>query len=145
FESQEVAIDGREEVNVALNEDVTSLSEVVVVTGYGSTFGNRAENTTYRSAEPIGGRNDFKKYLETAVQYPAEAVTNKIEGRVTLRFTVEADGQLTNFEVIKGIGSGTEDALINAIKSGPKWKPGAQGDQPIADKVKVRYRFKLPE
>lgn len=144
FESQQVPIDGRQEVNVALNEDVTSLSEVVVV-GYGSTSVNTPPNTTFRSAEPIRGRIDFKKYLENAVKYPAEAVSKKIEGRVTVRFTVEADGQLTNFEVIKGIGSGAEEALINAIKAGPAWTPGMQGDKPVADKVKVRYRFQLPE
>lgn len=143
FESQQVPIDGRQEINVALDEDVTSLSEVVVI-GYESTSVNTPQNTTFRSAEPIGGRTDFKKYLENVVKYPAEALTKKVEGRVTVRFTVEANGQLTNFEVIKGIGSGAEEALINAIKAGPAWKPGMQGDQPVADKVKVRYRFQLP-
>ena len=145
FESQEVRIDGRQEVNVTLNEDVTSLSEVVVVSGYGSTYGKTAEHSTFRSAEPIGGKSDFKKFLESAVKYPAEAVTSKVEGRVTVRFTIEKDGQLTNFEVIKGIGSGAEEALINAIKAGPAWKPAMQGDKPIADKAKVKYQFKLPK
>ena len=145
FHSQEISIDGRQEVNVALNEDVTSLSEVIVVSGYGPAHDNTEVNSSFHPADPIGGRNAFKKYLESAVKNPAEAVANKVEGRVIVRFTVQADGRLTDFEVVKGIGFGAEDALINAIKSGPGWKPGMQGNQPITDQVKVRYRFRLPE
>lgn len=143
YQSQEVAIGEREELNIALTEEMTSLSEVIV-TGYSSP-GDTKEHSTFVFAEPTGGRNDFNAYLERSVSYPAEAVKNKAEGRVTIRFTVEPNGELTNFEVIKGIGSGAEEALINAIKAGPAWKPSMQGDHPVADEVKVRYRFKLPD
>lgn len=143
FESQERKISDQPELNVALKEDVASLSEVVV-TGYSST-GDDQRTSTFRFAEPSGGRSDFKDYLARSVQYPAEALKNKTEGRVTVRFTVQPDGALTDFEVTKGIGSGCEEALIQAIKSGPSWKPSMQGDRAIPDQVKVRYRFKLPE
>lgn len=141
FETQEVeAVNPI--INVTMKEDVTALSEVVV-TGYGVEKGDQS-NPTFRFAEPDGGKSVFRDYLNSAVQYPAEAVTSKTEGRVTVRFTVGANGQLSDFEVIKGIGSGCEDALIRAIKEGPAWKPSTRGDVPVPDKVRVRYKFELP-
>ena len=143
YESQQLNVSNQQELNVALKEDVATLSEVVV-TGYASSS-DKQSTSTFRFAEPAGGRSDFKDYLAKSVQYPAEALRNKTEGRVTVRFTVQADGALTDFEVLKGIGSGCDEALIQAIKSGPAWKPSMQGDRAVVDKVKVRYRFSLPE
>ncbi len=143
FESQVVDVPERAQLDVTLKEDVTSLSEVVV-TGY-SGEGTSEESEPYRFAEPDGGRADFKKYLAGAVKYPVQAITNKVEGRVTVRFAVEATGQLTDFDIVKGIGSGCEEELIRAIRQGPAWKPSKRGTQPVRDKVSVRYRFKLPE
>lgn len=143
FESQEINIGDQHELNVSLKEDTASLSEVVV-TGYGAPSSGQS-TSTFRFAEPSGGRSDFNDYLAKSVQYPAEALKNKTEGRVTVRFTVQPNGTLTDFEVTKGIGSGCEEALIEAIKSGPSWEPSTKGDRAIKDHVKVRYRFKLPE
>jgi TonB family protein len=145
FETREAQIRDQRELNVTLEEDVHALSEVVVVSGYGTAHESDDKPASFRPAEPQGGRNDFKDYLTRAVRYPEEALSNKTEGRVTVRFTVEPTGQLTNFEVVRGIGSGCDEELIRAIKEGPSWQPGKQGDVPLADKVKVRFKFQLPE
>jgi TonB family protein len=145
FETREAQIRDQRELNVTLEEDIHALSEVVVVSGYGTTHESDDKPASFRPAEPKGGRNDFKDYLKRAVRYPREALSNKTEGRVTVRFTVEPTGQLTNFQVVRGIGSGCDEELIRAIKEGPSWQPGKQGDVPLADKVKVRFKFQLPE
>lgn len=143
FETRELTVAGQQELNIELTEDTASLSEVVV-TGYGKSDEAPADKTYY-AAEPQMGRTNFKDYLEKSVKYPEEAIKNKAEGRVTVRFTVEPSGQLTGFEILKGIGSGCDEELIRAIKEGPQWKPAKQGTRAISDKVKVRYRFELPE
>jgi TonB family protein len=142
FESQEVLAE-KTELNVTLADDTATLSEVVV-TGYGVEENSR-DAASFRFAEPDGGRIDFKSYLANAVKYPQEAIRNKIQGRVTVRFTVEPNGKLTDFEVEKGIGSGCEEELIRAIQQGPYWKPSARGEQPVKDKVRVRFKFNLPK
>lgn len=142
FQPHEVKGTAEQELNVSLEEDVSSLSEVVV-TGYAV---ESARNTSgpYRSAEPSGGNSSFKDYLSKAIRYPAEAVRNKTEGRVTVRFTVEPDGRLTDFEVIKGIGSGCDEELIRAIQQGPSWQSARRGEETLREKVKVRFVFRLP-
>jgi TonB family protein len=143
FQSKVVDVAHRSEVNVMLDEDVAMLSEVVV-TGY-ATRSSTADPPAFRFAEPEGGRSGFKDYLSLAVKYPDAALTNKTEGRVTVRFTVEPSGQLTNFEVVRGIGAGCDEELIRAIREGPAWKPSSRDGQPVSDKVSVRYRFKVPD
>lgn len=144
FESREITVDGKPELNVTLEEDISALSEVVV-TSYGTSGQPSEAPASFRSAEPDGGRTDFKSYLASTIKYPGQAIKNKTEGKVTIRFTVEPTGQLTDFEVVKGIGNGCEEELIRAIQQGPYWKPSTQGDQPVRDKVRVRYRFALPK
>ena len=144
YVSEEVTINDTDALNVTLEEDVSALSEVVIVSGYGVANDSASEPATFAPAAPQGGRNSFKDYLNGAVVYPQQALTNKIEGRVTVRFTVQPNGQLTDFDIVKGIGHGCDEELLRAIKTGPRWEPASRGSTPLADKVKVRYRFELP-
>lgn len=78
------------------------------------------------------------------MRYPDEALRKKVEGKVTVRFNVQPDGALTDFQVLKGIGSGCDEELIRLIKDGPAWKPATQGDEAVIDQIKVRFKFELP-
>jgi TonB family protein len=131
------------EVNVAMHSDLTQLSEVVV-TVYST---GRAEEVheTFEMAAPQGGRKAFRQYLEQNLQYPQLALQNNIEGRVTVQFTVEPTGHLTDFRVVKGIGGGCDEEVVRLIKQGPSWSPAKRGTTPVAHKVKVRMRFVLPK
>ena len=143
YGTREVEVGDQREVNVQLEEDMSTLSEVVV-TGYSSVSAPRDDGETFSFAEPQGGRADFRDYLARAVRYPAEAMGNKVEGRVTVRFTVDPTGALSDFEVVKGIGYGCEEELIRAIQAGPPWNPSKRGERALPDQVKVRFRFELP-
>lgn len=133
-------------VNVQMNLDRKQLSEVVV-TGYGSSSGPTDDPSahSYRLAEPAGGKRAFKNYLETNLRYPAQALEKKIEGRVIIEFTVKTNGNPTDFNIIKGIGSGCDEEVIRLVKEGPKWAPSKQDDRVIESRMKVNLRFKLPD
>lgn len=145
MESKEVPVDNNPILNVTLNPDAAELSEVVVV-GYGE--GKDEDDKplpTFDMAEPAGGRRAFKKYLADKMVYPQEALDNKIEGRVTIQFTVETSGQVSNFNVVKGIGYGCDDEVIRLIKEGPRWSPMKRDAEPVKGRVRVRMRFTLPK
>lgn len=144
MENQEVTPGTMDEVNVALSADMTQLSEVVVV-GYGSEKATEDVPETYEFAVPNGGRMAYKQYLETNLHYPELALQNEVEGRVTIQFTVETSGELSNFRVLKGIGYGCDEEVIRLIQRGPKWAPTKHDELPLRDKVKVRVRFRLPK
>lgn len=141
YGQQEVPVTGSEKLDIQLTPDAMALSEVVVV-GYGET---KKDGPVFTIAEPVGGFFEFKKYLNQQLQYPKDALENKIEGRVTVQFFVQPDGSLTDFKVIRGIGYGCDEELIRLIKEGPHWKPSIQDDKRVREKVRIRQKFSLPE
>lgn len=144
YTNTEAVADASTPATVTLTEDLTQLSEVVVA-GYGVQREGSPLEPTFDFAYPVGGKRAFKQYLEKNLQYPREALLNNVEGRVTIQFSVETSGLLSDFRVVKGIGSGCEEEVIRLIKSGPKWNPTKRDD--IAEKsvIKVRMRFQLPK
>lgn len=143
MQSKEVAANA-DKVDVELEQDVSQLSEVVVV-GYGAENVTEKERPTIEFATPEGGRIAYKQYLEKNIKYPELALQNEIEGKVTIQFTVEPSGKLTDFKVLKGIGYGCDEEVIRLIKAGPKWTATKRDDEVVKDKVKVRLRFRLPK
>lgn len=145
LESKEVNAGTSDKVDVQMTQDVSQLSEVVV-TGYGTErTGISDDYTTLEMAAPAGGRKAFKQYLETNLRYPEQALKNNVEGKVTVQFTVESNGKLSDFKVLKGLGYGCDEEVIRLIQQGPAWSPSKRSTEPIRDRVKVRLRFSLPK
>lgn len=143
LENQEVTVGDREEIDVQMSPDVSQLSEIVVV-GYG-TEEEQPEGTMWELAEPEGGRKEYKKYLEKSLIYPQQAIENNVEGKVTVQFTIEPTGQLTDFRVTKSLGHGCDDEVVRLIKQGPRWSPTKRNTEPVRGKVKVKMKFQLPK
>jgi len=85
-----------------------------------------------------GGDKAMFKYIADNINYPKEALKHKIEGRVTIQFVIDEEGNVVDAKVLKGIGYGCDEEALRVVNSMPKWKPGKQrGDN-------VRVRFVLP-
>jgi len=142
----DVPVASKDAINVKMEEDISQLSEVVVV-GYTSaqeSIDEEKEPNIYQLAEPEGGRKAFKKYLVDNMRYPEQAIENKIQGKVTIQFTIQQSGVLNDFKVVKGLGYGCDEEVIRLIRQGPKWTPTRRNAEPLKGKVKVRLRFQLP-
>ena len=143
FEETEVSAGTREQVDVRLTDDITELSEVVVV-GYAVETDN-VNVSNLEFAAPAGGRRAFEQYLDLNLQYPTEALDNNVEGKVTIQFAVEATGELNDFKVVRGVGFGCDEEVIRLIKEGPGWTPTKRNNSAVRDLVKVRMKFALPK
>ncbi len=132
-------------LEIKMDSDTRQLSEVVV-SGYSVSEKDEAmdDARAFEFAVPEGGRSAFQKYLQSNLQYPAKALAGQTEGKVTVQFTVTAEGQLTNFTILKGIGDGCDEELIRLIQHGPPWSPSRRNNVPVEDKARVRLRFSLP-
>ena len=84
-----------------------------------------------------GDANEFSKWVNAKLVYPEIANENGVQGRVTLMFTVEADGRVTNVRVVRGVDESLDKEAVRVVSSSPKWKPGRQRDRA----VKVTYTF----
>ena len=84
-----------------------------------------------------GDANQFSKWVNSKLVYPEIAKENAVQGRVTLQFTVNADGTVSNVKVLRGVDSSLDKEAVRGVSSSPKWKPGKQRDRA----VKVTYTF----
>ena len=84
-----------------------------------------------------GDANEFSKWVNSRLVYPEIAKENGVQGRVTLQFTVESDGRVTNVKVLRGVDPSLDKEAVRVVSSSPKWKPGRQRDRA----VKVTYTF----
>jgi len=85
-----------------------------------------------------GGINKFYDYLRSSVRYPAIAMEQGIQGKVFVSFIVERDGTLTDIQVLRKLGGGTDEEAIRVLKASPAWNPGIQNGK------KVRVKFNIP-
>jgi TonB family protein len=83
------------------------------------------------------------------VQYPAEARMEGIEGTVAVSFVVEPDSTISNANVLRDIGGGCGDAVLNVINAmnptGIKWIPAKKDGQDVRSRLTIPIKFKLSE
>ncbi len=84
-----------------------------------------------------GDANTFSKWVNERLVYPEIAKENGVQGRVTLQFTVETNGQVTNVKVLRGVDPSLDKEAVKVVSSSPKWTPGKQRDRA----VRVTYTF----
>lgn len=84
-----------------------------------------------------GDANQFSKWVNKNLNYPEIAKENGVQGRVTLQFTVNTDGSVSNVIVLRGVDSSLDKEAVRIVSNSPKWTPGRQRERP----VKVTYTF----
>ncbi|MBR4660904.1 MAG: energy transducer TonB [Bacteroidales bacterium] len=84
-----------------------------------------------------GDANNFSRWVATHLQYPEIAKENGVQGKVTLQFTVNTDGTVSNVKVLRGVDASLDKEAVRLVSSSPKWTPGKQRDRA----VKVSYTF----
>lgn len=88
--------------------------------------------------QPIGGIMEIHKNL----RYPETARSSGIEGVVVVGFIVDRNGESRDFNILRGIGGGADEAAIDAIKA-VDWEPGQQNGRNVDVRFQVPIRFQL--
>jgi protein TonB len=96
-------------------------------------------------AEFPGGLDSMYAYIQKNLKYPEKAKAEGIEGRVFVSFIIEKDGSISNVKILRGIGGGCEEAVVEMIKNMPKWKPGKQRGKPVRFQFTLPIKFELPK
>jgi protein TonB len=71
-----------------------------------------------------GDANQFSKWVNQRLVYPGIAKDNRVQGRVTLQFTVEKDGSVKRVKVLRGVDPSLDKEAMRVVRMSPKWKPG---------------------
>lgn len=94
-----------------------------------------------------GGNENLFNYINTMVakEYPDFAVESGIYGDVVLSFCIDSSGQISNLEVVQGIGGGCdEEAQRIVFLSKGQWVPGRINNLPsqICGYLIIRFSLK---
>lgn len=90
-----------------------------------------------------GGKQGILRHIEENLKYPESAKNQKIEGSVTVEYTIETDGSVDDINVIKSDHPVLEDEAKRVIKLLDKWIPSSKKGKPIKTKYKQVINFKL--
>jgi len=97
--------------------------------------GSRGGPATVVDSKPIALNSPQPRYTE-------EARKNKIQGNVTARVLVGADGQVKQVKITRGLPDGLDEQAIQAAYQ-LRFKPAMKGGQPVAYWIPVLIEFNL--
>ncbi len=92
-----------------------------------------------------GDLDTFRTWLQSNVKYPAEAVKNRIEGVVVVRFVVETDGTAKLQEIMKSPSQILSDEVVRVVSAAPRWTPGMRNGKPVRVQYNLPVVFRLPK
>jgi len=126
YNAKRVNVNSRDSLNIALDPNTASLSEVVVTTPKEAVTGNE-------SAHPSSGWAAFKDYLKkNAVS------TDGITGKVRLSFMVDDGGNLSGFKIIKSLSKVADQKAIDLVRYGASWIGNVSGKP---EEVRITIKF----
>jgi protein TonB len=88
--------------------------------------------------EPVGGL----KAIMDKIIYPYQAKKDKIQGVVKIKTFIDEYGDVTNAEVVQGIGHGCDEAARTAVFYA-RFKPGLVKGKPVKVQMIIPIDFKL--
>ncbi len=82
-------------------------------------------------------------YLYEHLNYPEIARKNGVEGTVYANFIIEKDGSITNIKIVRDIGAGCGDAVLELLSKMPKWVPAMQRNKVVRIQQMLPVKFML--
>ena len=90
-----------------------------------------------------GGMKQLGEYIGQNIKYPAAAEKANAQGRVFVSFIVTKTGEITDVNLLKGIGFGADEEAIRVVQNMPRWKPAMQNGKAVNVKYNLPINFEL--
>ncbi len=89
-----------------------------------------------------GGEKAMKAFLKQQIVVPQQAIDASITGTVYVQFTIEANGDITNVKVIRGLGYGLDEEVIRVVLlMKGMWIPGRSNGSNVAQQLTLPVKF----
>ncbi|SNR15278.1 energy transducer TonB [Tenacibaculum jejuense] len=90
--------------------------------------------------------SEMIKHIQEYFIYPNEALLNKQEGEVWVRFIIDKNGNVTNIKTLgpKG-GKILNDEAVRVVSNLPKFKPATKDGKPVSVKYGFPINFSLED
>lgn len=91
-----------------------------------------------------GGPNALKQFISQQMQYPKEALAQKKEGTVLIRYTINHRGKVVDTKLISGIGFGCDEEADRLVRLLTFEVPKNRGIKAVFHK-ELHIHFRLPK
>lgn len=90
------------------------------------------------------GLDSLSYYLQRQLRYPAEALHQRLSGRVFVRFVLTPAGQVSEARVVKPLHPALDAEALRVVAALPAWEqPGRQNGRPVRVALTVPVVFQL--
>jgi protein TonB len=86
---------------------------------------------------------DLMEWIYKGLKYPAAAIEMDISGRVTVQFTVGADGIVKDIIVLRSAHPLLDKETVRLLSKMPKWIPGRHQGNEVAVRYVIPITFRL--
>jgi protein TonB len=91
-----------------------------------------------------GGPKALKAFISENIKYPTDAITKKVEGSVTLKYSIDNQGKVISARIISGLSPSCDEEAIRLVKLLKFTKARNRGVRAIFHKD-VTIHFRLPK
>lgn len=85
----------------------------------------------------------LEKWVYPYLKYPPQAVDEKVQGTVHVRFTVDRKGKVGDVKVVRSVHPLLDAEAEKVIAASPKWKPAKLNGKTVPCRITVPVEFKL--
>lgn len=90
-----------------------------------------------------GGNDQLIKDVTDQIEYPLWAKKSGLEGTVYVSFVVNANGDISNIKIVRGLHDDLDLLVLKAFQNLKKFTPGEQRGKPVRVKMTMPVRFTL--
>ncbi len=131
------------EKTVVGNTNVEVLKEVEAPSAVGEVVEDKIFTFVEQQPAFPGGESEMNKFIKKNLKYPPAAIRNGLEGLVVVQFVVNKEGEISDVQVVKKLGGGTDEEAQRVIKMMPKFNPAKQNGRPVSFRYTLPVRFGL--
>ena len=90
-----------------------------------------------------GGEAKLFQFLAQNTVYPKECTDSGVQGRVVVSMTIERDGSLSQFKVLKSAAPLLDEEALRVIKLMPRWLPAKKDGKSVRSNFVFPVTFRL--
>ena len=127
----------------AVNVPPTEISEGVE-TGEGEWVQAPVTLVLFRRMPSFNGGDarEFPRWVNDRLQDFRQGLRNPVEGSVLVQFSVGADGEVRDVQVVSGLRKDLDEAAARAVSASPRWEPAISNEgrpAPVSFSVSVAF------
>ena len=90
-----------------------------------------------------GGLTDPQVLVQALPHYTDDAIKAKVQGVVLLQGVIRRNGQVTDLQVLRGLGYGLDAEAIRCLMKEWKFRPGVAKGRPVDVLATIEITFNL--